>query len=388
MRVTEPFQRTTLSTDYIKQVIDEAARKGIKVLSLTGGEPLLFLEEIAMLANYAGKAGIEFIRTGTNGYLFRNHTGPGFTCKVEKLAETLANTPLRNFWISIDSAIPSVHESMRGFPGVIAGIEKALPIFHEHGIYPSANLGINRNIGGRATNSLSMKLSGGRDSYIDDFYREFRSAFRGFYQFVLDLGFTMVNTCYPMSVDDSTNGDALSAVYAATSTDRVVSFTAAEKSALFKALFHTLPEFRPQIRIFSPRSSLYALYKSYARQSESESYGCRGGIDFFFLDSKDGNIYPCGYRGKDNLGTIWDLDFNRHADQPDCRRCDWECFRDPSELFGPILDGIFHPGKLMNDWRRDSSRMRIWFDDLRYYRACDLFDGRVPPDYHKLRKFH
>jgi hypothetical protein len=32
---------------------------------------------------------------------------------------------------------------MGGLNGVIKGIEKALPIFHKHGIYPAANLGIN-----------------------------------------------------------------------------------------------------------------------------------------------------------------------------------------------------------------------------------------------------
>ncbi len=74
-------------------------------------------------------------------------TDPGGNDRIRRLVEMLADTPLRNFWISLDSADPAVHERMRGFPGVVAGIEKALPIFHQHGIYPSANLGINRNMG-------------------------------------------------------------------------------------------------------------------------------------------------------------------------------------------------------------------------------------------------
>jgi hypothetical protein len=30
---------------------------------------------------------------------------------------------------------------------------------------------------------------------------------------------------------------------------------------------------------------------------------------------------------------------------------------------------------------------RLWMEDLRYYRACDFFDGRVPPKPERLRRF-
>ena len=385
MRVTEQFSRSTLPVDYVKRVIDEAARKGIKVVSFTGGEPLLYLDEIANLATYAGAAGIEYIRTGTNGFLLLNSHRPRFEYRVAKIAEKLADTPIRNLWISVDSAVPETHESMRGFPGIIAGIEKAIPVFHSHGIYPSANLGVNRNIDGAFTSELRMGPSGATQTYLEDFYATFRSAFRKFYQFVSDLGFTMVNACYPMSINEESA--SLNPVYAATSIDRIISFTNDEKAALFRALFDTIPEFRSKIRIFSPRSSLYAMYKSYEKHSQDGTYGCRGGADFFFLDSKDGAIYPCGYRGQENLGTIWDLKPTHNGKEPDCRQCDWECFRDPSELFGPILDAVHRPHKLINKWRKDKSSMRVWIEDMRYYRACDLFDGRTPPDFSKLSKF-
>ncbi len=383
MRVTEPFPRSTLSIDYVKRVIDEAARRGVKVISFTGGEPLLYLDEIAHLAVHAGEVGIKYIRTGTNGFLFLNSDRPRFQYRVAKIAETLANTPIRNLWISVDSAVPEQHESMRGFPGVIAGIEKAIPIFHEHGIFPSANLGINRNIGGAATSELQAVL-GETQTYLDDFYGTFRSAFRNFYRFVSDLGFTMVNACYPMSVD---GGNAsLEPIYGASSVDRVVSFSHSEKAALYKALFDTIPEFRSRIRVFSPRSSLYAMYKEY-ESGQNGTYACRGGTDFFFLDSKDGAVYPCGYRGRENLGAIWDMNTPRRPEEAHCRQCDWECFRDPSELFGPIMDAVHKPGRLLKKWRKDSARMRVWLEDIRYYNACDLFNGRIPPDSGKLSKF-
>ncbi len=128
----------------------------MEVLSLTGGEPLLELDRLVELIRHAGRVGIKYIRTGTNGFVFCGNGNPLSADRTTLLAETLAGTPLRNFWISIDSAVPEVHEQMRGFPGVIAGIEKALPIFHRFGLYPSANLGVNRRLGGAQTAKLRI----------------------------------------------------------------------------------------------------------------------------------------------------------------------------------------------------------------------------------------
>lgn len=107
-------------------------------------------------------------------------------------------------------------------------------------------------------------------------------------------------------------------------------------------------------------------------------------IDFFFIDAADGRTYPCGYRGAESLGS-----FTAHACRtPDqaCRRCDWECFRDPSELFGPLQELRRDPFGLIKNWRADSAFYRRWCQDLRYYDACDWFDGRLPPDFRRLAR--
>ncbi len=384
MRITNDFPRHTLSLDHLKQTIDTAAEKGIEVLSFTGGEPLLYLKEVAELISYAGKAGIGYVRTGTNGFLFQGSEKSGFSDKVERIAATLASTPLRNFWISIDSAVPEVHERMRGLPGVIAGIEKALPIFHRYGIYPSANLGINRNVAGDGGWALAW---GGRRGPLSDkaYYENCCAAFRTFYRFVIDLGFTMVNSCYPMSVDLDSTEENLNAVYAASSADSVIRFAPEEKKLLFSALRDTIPEFRSRVRIFSPLVSLHGLVRQY--EGNESSYPCRGGIDFFFMDSREGNIYPCGYRGNENLGSFSDLDLRRPAAAPFCRQCDWECFRDPSELFGPCIRAFDAPAELLKALVRDPSFVRLWIKDVTYYRACNYFNGRTPPDFERLASF-
>lgn len=381
MRVTEKFARSRLSVDDVKRILDCAAERGVTVVSFTGGEPFLLLEELTELIRYAGRAGIEYIRTGTNGFIFIEKGHSQFESRVKRIAESLAGTPLRNLWISIDSAVPEVHEKMRGFPGVIKGIEKALPLFHEVGIYPSANLGISRNMGGE-----SRPESEFREIDRERRYREFSRAFRTFYDFVVNLGFTMVNVCYPMSLDDAEIDSGLSPVYAATSTEPLVKFSKDEKTAVFKALLDTVPEFRSRIRVFSPRSSIYALSRYYENGTPSV-HPCRGGEDFFFIDSKDGNTYPCGYRGLENLGKYWEPGWHSSQNKTPCHRCDWECFRDPSELFGPLLHAFSHPLTLAARVRKDPTFYRLWFEDLKYYQACDLFSGRRPPNSRKLRAF-
>ena len=228
MRVSTVFPRSTLNPDDIRRTIDAAAAQGVKVISFTGGEPLLMLDVLIPLIHHAGKAGIPYIRTGTNGFVFMDRDDARFETRVRRVVDRLAETPLRNFWISLDSALPEVHEQMRGFPAVVAGIGKALPLFHDAGLYPSVNLGINRNLS-RGTMHLNPPPdAAGLETYLEKFYREFRDAFGAFYRLVVDLGFTIVNSCYPMSIAPADGDSPLRAVYGASSTDRVISFTRAE----------------------------------------------------------------------------------------------------------------------------------------------------------------
>ncbi len=127
MRKTNKFDRTRLSNDQLKAVIDSAGEKNFQAISFTGGEPMLLGKDLPGLIRHAGAAGIPYIRTGTNGFFFAGHNKPEFTDKVKAIADELADTPLRNFWISLDSSVADIHEQMRGFEGVVRGMEKHCP---------------------------------------------------------------------------------------------------------------------------------------------------------------------------------------------------------------------------------------------------------------------
>ena len=389
MNINNSDPRADLPLDRIKSIIDSAAVKGVQVISFTGGEPLLRLKELVDMINYAGAAGMKYIRTGTNGFFMARPDRPGFEKRVGRVAEALAATPLRNFWISLDSADPETHERMRGLPGLVKGLAKAMPIFHAHGIYPAANLGFNRNLSGPATAGLKPDQALGLNRYLARFKRVFTEGLKVFYRRVLDLGFTMSSTCYPMSLDESCGRDGLEAVYGASSVDSVIRFNRLEKAAIFQVIMDVVPSFRPHLRIFSPLSSLLALKRQYRglEQGPVEARPCRGGLDNFFVNAKAGHAFPCGYRGGDDLGPFEDLDLDRLDRSAICRRCDWECFRDPSELFGPLLLAARHPLATFSKMAKDREYRRAWLADLSYYRACALFDGRRPPDYDRLSRY-
>ncbi len=381
LRATSVFRRSRIPMDDVKRTIDAAAARGFTSLSITGGEPLLFLDDVTELIAHAARAGIRHTRTGTNGFLFRGVDKPNWRPRVRRAARLLSESGLYNFWISIDSSDPATHEKMRGLPGVIKGIEKALPIFHEYGLYPAANLGINRNAGGDWD---TLVAGHGHDIPADELLEISQESFSRFYRFVIGLGFTMANACYPMSVQ--TSGDeSFEAAYGATSADRVVSFTGAEKTVLFSALFNTIPRYRDRIRIFTPRCSLLSMIRKYG-SGQKPAYDCRGGIDYFFVDAATGNAFPCGFRGNESMGKAWKVDSFSIKDKPSCDRCDWECFRDPSDLIGPVLETRGNPLGLLARAAADREWFKVWKGDLAYFRACNLFSGRVAPNYQRMAR--
>jgi MoaA/NifB/PqqE/SkfB family radical SAM enzyme len=144
MRASNPLPRTRMDRPLAARVVDHAAELGVSALSITGGEPLLCVSDVRFLIRRATDAGIRYTRTGTNGFMFSGSDNGTFQARTERLAEGLASSGLRNLWISLDSADVETHERQRGLPGVVAGIEKALPIFHEAGLYPAVNLGLTR----------------------------------------------------------------------------------------------------------------------------------------------------------------------------------------------------------------------------------------------------
>ena len=371
MSADRAFARHTLDPEVVERILDTAARLGMQAVSFTGGEPLLDFKGLTAMIRSARRRGIPYVRTGTNGFMFQRHEAPDFRDRMRRTADELLESGIRNFWVSLDSCDPDIHESNRGLPGVVRGMAKALPVFHQAGLYPSVNLGINRLCGGRIPD-LTAPFEAER------FREGFARAFTNFFSFAGELGFTIANCCYPMSGEEE-------AVYQATSTDPFIVFDPAEKKAMLEALRDVVPAFRPRIRLFTPISSLDALISQLDGHG-CDTYACRGGSDFLFIDATRGHAFPCGYRSEDDLGPFWELR-DLPEDACDCRRCDWECFRDPSELLGPFGAALTSPVEMFRKFSSRPGAFGTWLTDLRYYLACDTFDGTRPMRAERLERF-
>ncbi len=219
----------------------------------------------------------------------------------------------------------------------------------------------------------------------DDFYGDCIKAFARFYRTVIDAGFTIVNFCYPMSIESDPGSD-LDSVYRASSADAMVNFRREEKALLFEAMSQAVARYRDRIRIFTPRNMLHSLVHQY-HTGEQHGYPCRGGENFFFISAADGDTYPCGFRANENLGKFWGMKRASRDPGKPCTRCDWECFRDPSNTLGPFYELIHSPADLTRRLLGDPVRTRLWWQDLQYQRATDFCNGRVPPDSSRLAKF-
>ena len=90
--------------------------------------------------------------------------------------------------------------------------------------------------------------------------------------------------------------------------------------------------------------------------------------------------YPCGYLGDRNLGEDINTVIRQRGRQtPHCMKCHWECFRDPSQLFGIARNVFRSPISVFLKKELDPVMLKLWFGDLKYYAGNDLFNGRIAP---------
>ena len=107
---------TVLSTAECRQLVKDAQKLGVSVISFTGGEPLLRndLSEIIKAVNKELSTALMF----TNG------------SRLAEQAGELKRSGLDSVYVSIDSADRDEHDTIRGVPGsfeqALAGIEAAL----------------------------------------------------------------------------------------------------------------------------------------------------------------------------------------------------------------------------------------------------------------------
>jgi hypothetical protein len=155
---------------------------------------------------------------------------------------------------------------------------------------------------------------------------------------------------------------------------------------MFRAMYDVIPEFRHKLRIFTPRSSLLMMIREYA-DDDRKAFPCYGGVDYFFVDSRNGHAYPCGFRSEDDLGAYELLDTKGIDCEPYCDMCDWECFRDPSNQLGAVSNFFRNPLKTALRYFSDRELVVEWWKDLFYYFSCGMFNFKKSPSYRIMNLF-
>jgi MoaA/NifB/PqqE/SkfB family radical SAM enzyme len=276
-----------------QRVLDVLAERNWKIISFTGGDPLLH-PDLYRIIRYAADHGF-VTRSGTNGWLLD-----------EKAAYHLAWSGIRNFWISIDSEDPQKHEENRGLPGLFERLRKALPVLQRNGVRVNAAVPVN-------------KLIGDYGRLLD---------------FLRDLGLERVAFCYPMTTMDASYGGAADS--------ELVDFTPEELKKVLTEII-SLKKGPGRKRIINPIQGMEDIIR---RQSGGKSaYPCLGGHKFFYLDW-DLILYKCAFL-QENYGSVLELG-NREFAYSECDRCHWQCFRDPGVFYYPLV----RTGRIVADLRQ------------------------------------
>ena len=111
---------TVLDTAYVKNIIDQAAKMGVKVVRFTGGEPLL-RKDIFSLFAYAKKKGL-YVKLNTNGSLVTSAVAQKMRGKVD------------NVLISLESYNDALEEEITRHTGSFSKKIRAVKLLKKAGI--------------------------------------------------------------------------------------------------------------------------------------------------------------------------------------------------------------------------------------------------------------
>lgn len=309
-----------------KKALDVMAARNWRILSFTGGEPLLN-PDIYRIISYAVELGF-VTRTGTNGRVLS-----------AEVIKKLKATGLRNFWISIDSEQEEKHDANRGIPGLIAHIRKMVPLLKAEGISVNAAVPVNKLI----------------------------SNYEVFLDYLHGLGLDTVAFCYPMICMEASYGGAAES--------SLVEFTPGELTQVLKKIKELKKNRRGRTRIINPAEGLAEIINM--QEGKTSRFQCLGGYKFFYLDWNL-ILFKCAFLAE-NYGSLLDVEPGREFPPSGCSRCMWQCFRDPSvyyhllESMGSLKKAIYQgnfrrAAGIIGDRRNlDSARAWIGLARDRFY---------------------
>lgn len=249
-------------------------RRGVRYLTITGGEPLLYPPLWALLTQ-ARRLGLTTLLV-TNGALLS-----------PEVLRRLRQAGLGRLLISLDSADPQVHDAQRGLPGLAAHIRELVPWAAREGLHPTASVTLSRLTGEVKHLAVSLK----------------------------NQGFVALTFSYPLT--------RLESSYLGYARHPLVDFSPLELGRLLDGL-HSLLR-RPPLPVLNTHWGLREVKRRL--QGRSEGLSCLAGHKFFYIDWHL-EVYRCHILGH-RLGPL--EQFHRFSPvRTPCRACVSECYLDAS----------------------------------------------------------
>ena len=269
-----PAERRMADPARLSQGLIAMERAGIRYVSFTGGEPLLYPDLLPALAQ-ARDLNLETILV-TNGALL-----------VPKLIRELQGLGLDTIIISIDAASAEAHDHHRGLPGLTNHLQEMLPLVHQAGIKTVASVTLSR--------------------LIDDL--------DALVNFVRNLGFNRLTFSYPLTRLDSS--------YLGFAESDLVAYSLEELDQLFAQVIELKK--RSPIAILNPRLALEDARREF--NGRPSRFPCLAGFKYFFADWNL-EVYRCHFL-PDTLGPLEEIDRVTPI-RDGCTACNIDCYRDPS----------------------------------------------------------
>ena len=247
-------------------------RRGIRFMTLQGGEPLVHPDIIRLVAATTA-AGIQ-CGVITNGWF------------LPRYIDALAEAGMVRLAVSIDSDRVAEHERNRGLDGLTERIAEGIARAHDHGLPVNASVTVNRLV---QYDALPETLR--------------------------QLGFDAVSFSYPRR--DPFGSTSL--VFDAES--KLVDL---EGEELLNALA-AIGRLKSRFPVLNPRASLTEVGR-YVR-GERQAVPCVGGYKYFYMDWNL-DIWRCE-AWSEPLGSVFDLDHIPDQREP-CHACMMACYRNAS----------------------------------------------------------
>jgi MoaA/NifB/PqqE/SkfB family radical SAM enzyme len=253
--------------------LDILDRNGIRYLVLTGGEPTLHPDLVAIVERAAG-LGMKVMLV-TNGGLLKPH-------KIEEWI----GAGVSSLIISIDAADRATHEANRDLPGVCERIRDANCVLDRLGVHATASVTMSRLVDYRA---------------LPDFLRS--------------LGFRSVTFSYPLT--------HLGSNFLGFSSSHLVDYTPEELLAAFDAI----KAMKKRFLVVNPTPSIEEMQRHI--RGEEQRFPCLGGYRFFYLDWKL-MLWRCHF-WEEPMCSIDEFDGTLLV-RDGCSRCRIDCYRDSSVM--------------------------------------------------------